>query len=66
MDQGESVRATAAAPINLEDEDKGNDKPTCTRSLDRTVPAFTSSGNGETRSTANTLPRTRTANLVKC
>ncbi len=52
--------------MNLEDEGEGDGEPICTRSSDRTVPAFTSSGNGETRSTANTLSRTRTANLVKC
>ena len=66
MDQGESVRGIAAAHVNLEDEGEEDGEPTCTRSPDRTVPAFTSSGNGETRSTASTSPRTRAANLVGC
>ena len=64
MDQGESVRGTATAPVNLEDE--GDGEAPCTRSPDHTVPAFTGSGTGETRSTASTSPRTRAANLVGC
>ena len=52
--------------MNLEDEGEGDGEPICTRSSDRTVPAFTSSGNGETHSTARTSPRSRAANLVGC
>ena len=57
---------TAAAPVNLEDEGEGDGEATCTWSPDRTVYAFTGSGNGETRSTASTSPRIRAANLVGC
>jgi hypothetical protein len=52
MDQGEYVRGIAALPMNLEDEGVGDGEPAWTRSPDRTVPAFTCTGNGETRSTA--------------
>ena len=54
MDQWESIRGTAAAPVNLEDDDE----PTWTRSPNPTVLALASSGNGDTRSSASTLPRT--------
>jgi len=66
MDQGESVRGTAAALVNFKDEGVGDGEPAWTRSPDRIVPAFTGIGNGETRSTASTSPRTRAANLVGC
>ena len=54
MDQGEIVRGTAAAHVNLEDEGEGDGEPTCTRSPNRTVPAFTCFGNVEICSTAST------------
>ena len=65
MDQEES-QGTVVARVNLKDEGEGDGEAICTRSPDRSVRAFTGSGNVESRSTASTSPRTRVANLVGC
>ena len=66
MDQGESVRGITTTPVNLEDEGEGDGEPTWTRSPDPIIATFAGSGNGDTRKTASTSPRTRAANLVGC